>query len=1229
MSIAVRKTGNYYTTFLASNKNAVAWFKVKGAKAPSVNSRMFCTEIVFLGATELHITMTLAFHEKTRRVKVMHTWRLQTLSVLLGVGIASAPFVMGQNKASGSVSGTVKDKTGAIITNATVTATRTATGIATKATTNSVGIYIFPTLPVGTYTLDFTAPSFARLHIGNLEVYVGSTIRQDATLTAGSATATVTVSATADLLQTGSVETGQLLGGNQMTQLPILDRDIYSLLDLTAGTESGVNMSNGANVFVTAERPTVAGGRAGFTVFRTDGIDINSQNLPSASFSVSPDAVEQFRSVTALGDATESGDSSVDLITKSGTDNFHGDLYEFFRNNVLDALPYFFVPSPPIPGFKAETNQLRYNEFGGTLGGPILKHKLFFFASIQAMRDSVSNQLHEIFPTAQELAGNYNGTFDPTKNTNFGTALSPEPINPATGSPYPGNQITPSVYFSAFAKQAIADGFFIPSNCNACESIPDIDADWVGNAGASASDTQYFSRIDNHLSNNDQLYGTFLVEPFTFPDLISPMPITNTVFTSHQYEASVSETHIFTDRLINEFHLGYTRAFSGFGQPTDINAHGADVFPNAPFANPQNYLSLYVAGMSAPFGNGGLLGDDEDEIEDSIDMNDEVTWTHGRHVVKAGVEGIRARFFVILDLNGLLVYADDLPSAFDFTGDGFSDFETGTPLEAVTEQGTGAAPGVKRYNWDEYVQDVWKMKPNFTVDAGLRYEIQGRWRDVDPNLNRLSTLDLSSTSAALGGIFLLANQPNYVLARTGLVVKGTGAPLVGPTIVNPEYNDVMPRLGVTWQPSASSKTVVRAGAGIYYPIEDANRIAFEINSIPYKFTSTFVNIPHTFSDATLFPKAITGSASTEGELPDNRDPRAYEWTLSVERQLGEHTLATLEYIGNQGSKLPLAYLSNQAPLPTAAQTAAILKEVGPGGNVASVNTAAAATRIPFADVGPTYLSVRNGSTSSYNAFNATLEGTYARRLTYTAVYTWSKALDFASSEQDIPMDTYDMAYSKGYSAYDHPQRFVGSWIYNLPFGDTVWRRSNHIANGFINGWELSGDAAFEAGAPFSIEVGEDTSLRGDYPDNIVVYANLNGKLHKTNPRRTGEYLSMTNLSVPAFGTLGNTRRNEFHGPGVNNFDMALIKNTNLFRGTALQIRAEAFNVFNHAQFVLGNVTLGEPGVGATVGADGTTPVLTPLPTYGFAAVSQQAPLLMAGFPGGGARIVQLAAKFTF
>ncbi len=448
--------------------------------------------------------------------------------------------------------------------------------------------------------------------------------------------------------------------------------------------------------------------------------------------------------------------------------------------------------------------------------------------------------------------------------------------------------------------------------------------DFVGTQPSFNNDTQTIAKIEHHLSDKDQISGFYVRDYGT--NTSSPFPIqywAQDILTDGNV-VGLRETHTLTPNLLNTFNLGYVRFHQE--QYPESNANGKfQYFTNMPYNLPQlapgPVLSPGPAYTIAPF----VIFND---TEWSYDYNDNLNWSHGHHNIAAGFEAVRDDSLYAENWNALFIYSDGL-AGLGFTGYAFSDFLSGYPFVGLTDQGTGATPGVKRTIYETYVQDDWKIAPRLTVDLGLRYELPERWRDVSsPKYNRLGTLDTSAASLADGGQFLIAGSSNVYIPAQG-VVPGKGS-VVPDGLQKAQATNFQPRAGLAFRPFADNKTVIRAGGGIYYALADEQSVVFEIETPPWQYGYEYVNYQELFGgqflkDVNFFPLgSVTGAGTgSKGNNPSNVDGRSYQWSLSVERQLSRNFMATAEYVGNEDAHLPTVVYVNQPALPNASQLAAL------------------------------------------------------------------------------------------------------------------------------------------------------------------------------------------------------------------------------------------------------------------------------------------------------------------
>lgn len=1039
----------------------------------------------------------------------------------------------------GALVGTVRDTTGAVVPNASIVATNRATAIEYKTLSNGSGDFTFSILPIGTYDLTFSAKSFQELKVEGIGIHVASTIRQDATLPLATVTTKVQVIASAPLVKSETAEIGNLVRGEQVTELPLNGRSVYTLVALTAGSETGLS---GSARFTSANRPTIAGGRAGNTRFQVNGVDVTTQGTPSAGVTPLLDSVEEFRVVSTLAPAADSSTSSVQLVTKSGTNQFHGTVYEFLRNNVLDGHPFFLrqLP-PPVPAFRP---QQRLNQFGGTLGGPIKKNRSFFFGAFEIKKQILTNQYTNLFPTAAMIQGDLSG-LNPLTRKNFGPVFDPQ-----TGKTFPGNMVPVSSFAQKFLQAAVP-----AANCLACLSAG-LGIDFLGAARQPINFERYQGRGDYHLSDRDTLFANFQRQPTFQVTSASPIPAENLFTRGAASVAVVNWNHIFSPALLSQARLGWTRLESGIFQGAD--AKGAFPFLNAPFSSPANFPAVQLIGYRGMFGN-QALSQQIQIIEESWNLVDDWTYVRGGHEIKFGFNGSRDHEYVKSSFNGFLIFADGLPPIFGFSTSGFADFLLGLPFVAVGTQGIGRANLVERSRFAFYLQDNWKIKPRLTMNIGMRWEYAQRWHDGDKRLNRLATLDTSAASRAVGGQFLIAGSSDVFIPGKGIVPGGGGR--ARPSLLANRWRDFQPRIGLAYRPFNNNKTAIRAGYGVYFTIPDAVSVTVEETSPPFQAFNILVNIPASLTVDKLFPAANPkAGAGLVGQDINNSDPYTQQWTMSFQQQVGDNLLLAAEYLGNYGQRLPFTDSPQEPPLPNAAQLAVLLANP-------SLSTPLAVARSPFPNIGNSFQFFTNVGQSWYHALNLKADGHFGKRLNLSAAYTYSKSLDNASAEQQIPLTTFNRRLSKSLSDFDHRHRFVASWVYTLPFGEHY---QSVVLKKLVSGWESSGVATFEAGPPFSVLAGVDSSFRATGTD----FPNLNGPPVFSDIRATnGIFLTPKNFAIAPFGTLGSFPRNGLRGPSFNNFDLGLIKNTSMGEKLNIQFRAEMFNAFNHANFFIANQTL--------------------------------------------------------
>jgi hypothetical protein len=1194
---------------------------------------------------------------------------------LLAVAVLCAGRALGSVTAS--ISGTVKDPSGAAIVGATVTATDTDTGIQETQPTNGAGYYSFPTLPLGHYDVEVKQTGFKTFRQTGLVVDANSALVVDVTLQVGAVSESVTVSSAALHVETANTQLGEVISGHEMTEVPLVTRSYTDLLALQPGVIAqssgltgslpgglqGVPASGSAGFIVplisgdlNAGNLSVNGMREAANGFLLNGASVQESGFGGTAVIPNLDSIAEFRILTNNTDA-EYGNyagGQINVVTKAGTDQFHGDAFEFFRNTVLNARGFF----DPARG------AFHQNQFGGTLGGPIKHQKVFFFADYQGNRKVVGQSSGRVpVPSAAELNGDFSapslealmagktvsGPFWATQLTNALKAATGQTVTAGEAYFKPGCTTATCVFPNAKIPTA---AFSTPSkNILALNAFPTPDifsgtATFFSTAAEASrlTDNKTSGRVDGN-TRLGMISGYYFFDNYslTNPYPTATVPGFNALGKGRTQVANIGDTKTIGSSSVNELRFEFQRLAVTLNQPsggtgkklsdlgftTGANTLGinplAPPFEGVPELDFGNTLSGLVVGVpSRPV----------QVFENTYQVLDNFSKVIGTHTLKFGgslhYNQQTEKLFNVV--NGNFVFNGSE------TGIDFADFLIGAPTKYVQGQ---AFPSYGRNHYlGLYGQDSWRARSNLTLNYGLRWEFSTPWRE---KYNEIETLVPGLQSVVFPG------------SPTGWVFPGD--PGIPSTLAPTRYNNFAPRIGLAYSPSADSgvlrtllggpgKSSVRAAWGLFYTtfegatnfneIGDAPYGFFYASPVPPLFTTAFVDLATGNPEGQRFPvqgrpsnvsaknpdNAINWSlfipiASSPGFFFKNRLPYAEEWELSLQRQFSTTTLVTLSYIGTQGHHLLSTLESN----PGNPALCSALNQLGatlvgstsgcgpfgenktyvlPAGKSApsgaftftgtsgaescpSGSTCVAGTRSVF---NPAFFG-SNGyfdtlANSSYNAFQVNLRHTVGRGQ-FLLGYTFSKSLDDASGypEQVNPINQRQ---GRGLSSFDATHNFVISYNYRLPTDKLGGPQR------LTNGWALSGITRFSTGLPVTlIEVDDnselDTSFTGPFPSPMDTPSVVAGSLNISDPRSGKPYFNTSRFSPSPLGQLGNANRRFFHGPGVNNWDMALLKDTKLTETTNLQFRAEFFNIFNHAQFQTPNGVLGSTSFGFVTGAN--------------------------------------------
>jgi hypothetical protein len=1149
----------------------------------------------------------------------------------------------------GRISGAVTDLSGSVVPRAVVSITNLATGVRQTLETDDKGVYSFLEVQVGRYDLEIVASGFKPYERNGIVVDADAALLIDAVLQVGTKNQTVVVDATAVHAETSSTQLGEVITGAQMTAVPLNGRSYTDLLALQPGVAPSTSITSLTvqDVGATALSPSgnlnpgtiaINGQREFANSFIVNGSDSEEDVNNGTAIIPNLDSIAEFRIVTSNFDAEygEFSGGQINVVTKTGANDFHGDLFEFLRNTNLDARNYF---SPTRGSFDQ-------NQFGGTFGGPIRRNRVFFFADYQGTRLTQGVDTGNIaVPSLAERTGDFSQVTGLVGSTVSGPFFASQlgsklgyPVS--SGEPYffPGCNTATCVFPGAMIPQSV---WSAPAK-NLLQYIP------APNSGANFS-TSAFNQLLRDNKGAIRLDGNTrwgMLSAYYFLDDFSqnnPYPVAqgganlpgfNALNVGRAQLLQLGTTKSFGSTALNEFHFSYLRDAINLGQQqggvgVTLASQGFVVGPGTPGIVP---LSPRTEGVESTSFNSFSIGTNTNQLQqtnNTYQFLDNVSKLIGNHSLKFGGEfhWDQINSFPIAQFNGAFLFFGSE------TGVDFADFLLGIPSQYNQSQ---LQPFYGRNKYlGLYAQDSWRIRPDLTINYGLRWDRIEPWYE---KYNQLAVFEAGRQSV------VFPNAPEGMLFPTDPGVRRTLAP--------PGNLDFSPRIGLAYSPRVSGdgllgkiiggpgQTSIRASFGTFYSAIEALTIGVLSANTPYGTTYTspgpplfatpFITAKDGTDNGQAFPAQLAPLGATRKHpnanvdfsqfepidgIPayptTNRIPYTEEYMLSIQRALGGATVVSVNYVGTQAHRLPVLIENNPGnpalclELANPANLAPNQAPCGPFGEdsvyLTSADQTIKGTRGPFS---PNFGSNTNQATignSSYNALQVTVHHN-TRRLDVLAGYTFSKSLDQSSSlgEEVNPIDP---ALSRAISAFDVKHNFVVSYTYQLPF--ERWFGEN----GWTRGWSLTGITHFSSGFPVTLVNNGDNSLLGAEPNGINNFGVdepdlAPGPLHLNgNPRNGNSYFNTALFSQNLLGTPGTAKRRYFYGPGMDNYDMALLKDVRLSESKTLQFRLEGFNVFNHTQF------FGPLAVDGNIGDVGST--------FGQ-VVSAAAP-----------RLVQLGFKFLF
>ena len=1166
-------------------------------------------------------------------------------------GVLCVAFSLFGQITTSSITGTVTDSSGASIADASVTIADPAQGVSRTATTNSVGNYLISGLTAGTYSLTVSAKGFAPYEATGIILQAAQDVHENVSLTIGAVTSKVNVVGTnIGQVQTENPELGGTITGTQITELELNGRDWAQLITLMPGVTNASGQDEGTVGAYGQPAYSVNGGRTVYNNWEVDGISIMDMGTGSDLIVIYPsvDAIGETRVLTSNYGAQYGQDASGTLIAaiKSGSDQFHGDLYEFNRNNAFNSRNFF----------ASSVGSYKKNDFGYTLGGPFYipghyntsKSKTFFFWSEEWRKQIAPNTYDVQIPSAAEMQGNFS---DVCPNVNTGS-FADCPTNPATGTYFPGNQVTIDANAQDLMTAYVPPPNFGSGALSFFQANPSYATNW----------REELIRVDQNITPKVRAMVHYIHDSWgtIVPGTMwttSSFPTINTDLVSPGVSLVGQLTAMASPTLLNQFIFGYSanhivlHNVGAWQVPSNFTMTG--LFNNG-FGGKLPSLSICCnsqdgggagIGMDPAFPNPYNPNYNSNPIYSFRDMLSKIAgahnWTIGFDIV-----AIQKNEMTGSDPsnNGLLTFSNTSGVT---SGNAWADFLTGR-IAQYTQLNQRPKYYERQKSFAPYIQDDWHVSHRLTLNLGFRAEL------IRPYFDRLPQTSFSPAA------YSAADAPQIDLTGSitgfpGALVPGVGNQFDGleecgvggfpAGCVKGHLFNAAPRLGFAWDPTGHGTWAIRGGYGIFYDHMNGNEVSTQTleGTPPLAVTSSVYNVVGYTNINSGTPVAFPIGATS---LPTQvLWPYAQQWNLDVERNIGAHTVLSVAYVGSKGTHLTEAFDLNQITPTPATQnpfgpgqpiTPSICSSLAVNGqpvtgqalmnlNVACGNTSPVAYR-PFYGLN-NITGLQDGANSNYNALQIYLRRTVGR-LTFSAAYTYGHSLDDASDRFDTTFrNSYDLEQNYASSTYDQRHVLSISYVYNLPF---FHNQPNRLLRSTLGGWETSGIATFQTGTPITVEngvfgdnagVGNGVGV-GSYPD---ICGNINAAPPETNvPGVIGPLLYNPGAFCSPQGlTFGNAGRSILRNPNFTNWDMGLFKDIPIHREQVhLQFRAEAFNTFNLVNFYLGS---GSEGTANTVSAG----------CYAGANNSAGDPSCIAGttfLHATGAhnpRILQLALKLIF
>lgn len=1087
----------------------------------------------------------------------------------------SFSYTVAAQQITGSIRGTVTDPAGATVAGASVTAAQIETGLTRTAATDRAGEYVLLELPVGHYRLEAAAKGFQSYIQQGITVDVNETANIPVRLAVGTETQKIEVQADAQLIQTTVTSLGKTVSERDVLELPLNGRNFSELgllqpgvAPLTAGLrEAGGSLRDGQAYAVNGQRPES-------NSFLIDGA--NNFNGVDGGFVLKPplDAITEFKILTHNANAEFGGalGSTTNIITRSGTNGFHGSLWEFLRNDAFDATNYF----------ASSTEPLKQNQFGGRFGGPIIKDKTFFFGYYEGFRNHQGETIQSTVPSVAERNGDFSKIcqkgFDQTgfcKDTDSNGQPINTLFNVFLSKPYPFNQLPLTPPDTSPLSLGLLSLFPLPNAGDNLYSSTQI---------FTQSSDQFGVRLDHQLSAADTLNFRYA---FSNGSQFNPIPTSGASvpgFPVGQEQRAqnfvATETHSFSPTMIGVARFSFLRNKFLYGERTNHTT------PESLGFQYQSSLDLAVGPPFIQVNGYTTVGDPitgpRNTYENAYDYNGSLSWVRGRHEIKfgGGLEHIHVNMLQGIATNGFFVFVPfpNVPNA-------FASFLFGQPVFFLQGRGDFAR-GIDGHGFNLYAQDTYKVNSRLTLNYGLRYDMPSPYTEIH---NRQT-------------LFIPGRQSTMMpTAPTGLLYPGDRGVPGG--LIPTFRKGFAPRVGLALDPTGTGNWLVTSSYGIFYEpyyTGQGGPLQSPISAPPYLQTAQISSPPPNFADP------FNGNPPAPGDFafpltnltltPNLPLPYSQDWDLNIQHSFGPDLLLEVGYVGTKGTKLPRFIEGNPA-----IYVPGIDPSTGQGiSNPNNADQRRLYSGCTLADDPATCKFSSTGliagiANSSYNALEASLHKRFSHGMAFLVSYTFSKSIDDASSfnmtgsaskpvagENDLAQDPFNLAAERGRSLFDSRQRLALSYQWAIP----LWQRPHGWYQHILGAWQLNGIATVMTGTPFTVFDSTDVSQQGGAPEISGFSANrpnlVPGQNPNAGPKSPGAWLNRSAFQqitpnplspVQQFGTAG---RNIAQGPGYADWDFSAFKNFIVSEGKEFQFRAEFFNFLNHTNFRLPDSDISSP-----------------------------------------------------